>query len=268
MIQFQSRKVTVSSLRRTPARFSLVAAVTAMAVEALHEKSVTPRADDDALRLATVLEPIGEMHTQDNSAWLNQFRWGDESSYSRWVKRRATCLPTSQCHVVVISVDNRSGELKKLWSNVYQRDLLQRSRESCCLFRIPERWRRRLQMRLAYSLASVSQHTVHFQVTLKMSNRLENCRLFISELCFLFVFTAVGHSAGKHFLTVKRVNDKSRSAVVGNGQNSVSYWNVIFLFWAYFGVKKSTFGVIFPKCETAIKKPPVMFRRMLTKSTS
>lgn len=62
------REVTVSSLRRTPARFSLVDAVTAMAVEALHEKSVTPQADDDALRVATDLEPTVKMHTRDNSA--------------------------------------------------------------------------------------------------------------------------------------------------------------------------------------------------------
>lgn len=42
-----------------------------MAVEALHEKSVTPQADGDALRVATDLEPTVKMHTRDNSAWSN-----------------------------------------------------------------------------------------------------------------------------------------------------------------------------------------------------
>lgn len=37
--------------------------------------------------------------------------------------------------------------------------MLLKSRENADLFRLPERWRRRLRMRLACSLASVSPHT-------------------------------------------------------------------------------------------------------------
>lgn len=132
-------------------------------------------------------------------------------------------LPTSQCHVVVVSVCNRSGALQRLWSNVYQRDMLQRSRESSCLFRIPERWRRRLRMRLAYSLASVSQHAVHFQVTFRTSKQLETCRLFIQGYASCLYVPLLPTVPGKDFLAVKRVNDiNSKSAVVGYGQNSVS----------------------------------------------
>lgn len=78
-------------------------------------------------------------------------------------------------------------------------------------------------MSLAYSLASVSQHAVYFQVTFRTSKQLETYRLFIQGYAACVYLPPLATVPGKDFLTAKRVNDiNSKSAVVGNGQNSVS----------------------------------------------
>lgn len=64
-IQFQV-EVTVSSLRWTPTRFSFVGAVIAMAVKTLGKKSVTPRANGDALRTTTNLQQTVKKYTLGN----------------------------------------------------------------------------------------------------------------------------------------------------------------------------------------------------------
>lgn len=169
----------------------------------------------------------------------------------------------------------KRGSYRVAPPNVYQRDMLQKSRDSGHLFRIPERWRRRLQMRLTYSLASVSHHTIHYQVTFWTSKRLE-MRLYLIWsyiLCLNLPLSAI--VLGKDFLTVKRMNViKSKKCNCRQGAKLCQimkrylYCKAL-LFWAHIMFTVHRLGLVtLPKPWNLNLKILVMFRRMLTKSTS
>lgn len=110
---------------------------------------------------------------------------------------KIACCPT-QDHVDVILFLVQLGELKSPFRCLVNAMWL-KSRDNADLFRIPERWRRPLRMRLACSLASVSQHTVHYEVASWTSNGLLIRRWFMGEIYSLAYLTAVGLFTGQRF---------------------------------------------------------------------
>lgn len=87
--------------------------------------------------------------------------------------------------------------------------MLLKSRENADLFRLPERWRRRLRMRLACSLASVSLHTQkHAHMHTLYIVRIPPHRqmgLMIRDSLVLNHLPVVGHT-GKILSETERVN--------------------------------------------------------------